>query len=67
MDEITSVESVRHTGFAPVTTDFIAFDPLKNYISTINVIFSLALYYCFLLFIQIHHLSSNSTMQISVP
>lgn len=63
-----SVESVRHTAFAPVPTDFIAFDPLKNCASAINVIFSLAPYYCFLLFIQIHHLSRNSTMHtISAP
>jgi len=63
-----SILSVRHIGFAPIATDFIAFDPWKHYISTINVIFSLALYYCFVLFIQIHRLSSNSTMHvISAP
>lgn len=38
-----SVESVRHTAFAPVPTDFIAFDPLKNCASAINVIFSSSL------------------------
>lgn len=63
-----SILSVRHKGFVPIATDFIAFDPSKPHISTINVIFSLALYYCFVLFLQIHHLSSNSTMHvISAP